>query len=134
MDSAHIYLQRSQRIFRFYSKTDLSRSGLVVLQSSMQLQSTRGDGDVCADIAGNSGAVLLDLPPGDVANRLDTPDISSAQYSVAINAALWDSYTYHVIYRTGLDEAFCLFKLKKSSRHGFLVWSHPRLFLNKKLS
>ena len=100
----------------------------------MQLHSTRGDGDVCADIAGNSGAVLLELPPGDVANRLDTPDISSAQYSVAINAALWDSYTYDVIYRTGLDEAFCLFKLKKSSRHGFLVWSHPRLFLNKKLS
>ena len=66
----------------------LSRSGLVVLQSSMQLHSTRGDGDVCADIAGNSGAVLLELPPGDVANRLDTPDISSAQYSVAINAAL----------------------------------------------
>ena len=60
----------------------------------MQLQSTLGDGDVCADIAGNSGAVLLELPPGDVANRLDTPDISSAQYSVAINAALWDSYMY----------------------------------------
>ena len=101
----------------------------------MQLQNTLGDGDVCADIAGNSGAVLLDLPPGDVANRLDTPDISSAQYSVAINAALWDSYTYDVIYRTlGLTKhSACLSERNLRTRHGFLVWSH-RLSLNKKLS
>lgn len=119
-DSVHVYVQtaKASKNFQVLLKDRLavlSRSGVVVLQSSMQLHSTRGDGDVCADIAGNSGAVLLELPPGDVANRLDTPDISSAQYSVAINAALWDSYTYDVIYRTGLDEAFCLFKLKKSS-------------------